>query len=169
MIKDAFISPCGKYRYALWRIWDTSLPLVMFISLNPSKADDNIDDPTIRRCISFSRSWGYGGFSIGNLLALRSPHPQDLWKDKDPIGPENDKWLVTLKAQAAMVVAAWGNNGAFQNRDHTVAGMFSDLYCLKISAKGRPCHPLYVAGKLKPKKISKHSGSAYAITNNFKK
>ena len=40
---DALLSPCRRYRYALWRRWGDGPP-AMFIGLNPSTADD----PTIR-------------------------------------------------------------------------------------------------------------------------
>lgn len=76
--KGAVISECGRYRYQLWRIWDESKPMVLFIMHNPSKADEKDDDPTIRRCIRFSKSWGYGGFYVGNISPYRATDPKDL-------------------------------------------------------------------------------------------
>ena len=154
MKKDAVISSCGKYRYALWRIWDETEPLVMFIGLNPSTADAVKDDNTIRKCEVFAKKWGFGGLSIGNLFALRSSKPTDLWKSDDPIGPENDKWLGALEAKAKIIVAAWGNHGAHLRRGQVVLKMFPDLYCLKVSAKGMPCHPLYLTRDLKPFRLA---------------
>jgi hypothetical protein len=52
--KEAEFSACRKNRYALWRVWNEADPLVMFIGLNPSVADETADDPTIRRCIQFA-------------------------------------------------------------------------------------------------------------------
>ena len=69
--RNAELSACGKYRYRLSRIWDDKKPLVLFIMLNPSTADAEQDDPTIRRCIAFAKNWGYGGFMAGNLFAFR--------------------------------------------------------------------------------------------------
>ena len=63
--KSATFSECRKYRYSLWRVWDESLPFVLFIGLNPSTADEIEDDPTIRRCINFTKEWGYGGMCMG--------------------------------------------------------------------------------------------------------
>ena len=76
----AAFSPCGRYRYKLWRVWDPARPLgcVMFLMLNPSTATDNEDDPTIRRCIGYARSWGYGGLYVGNLFAYRATDPRRL-------------------------------------------------------------------------------------------
>jgi hypothetical protein len=45
-----------KYRYTLTRVWDETKDKVMFIGLNPSTADEIEDDPTIRRCINFTKS-----------------------------------------------------------------------------------------------------------------
>jgi hypothetical protein len=59
--------------------------------LNPSTADERRDDPTIRRCIGFSRARGFGGKTVVNLFALRTPEPRDLREHADPIGPDNDR------------------------------------------------------------------------------
>jgi len=154
MKNDAVISSCGKYRYALWRVWDKARPLVMFIGLNPSTADAVKDDNTIRRCIAFAKTWDFGSLAVGNLFAFRATKPIELRKTSDPIGLENDKWLLELKKKAKITVAAWGNNGTYLNRDQDILKMFPDLYRLKISAKGMPCHPLYLSGNLKPTKIA---------------
>ena len=58
---DAKFSPCRKYRYVLCRVCDRTKPFAMFIGLNPSNADETKDDPTIKRCLNFAKSWGYGG------------------------------------------------------------------------------------------------------------
>ena len=56
-------------------------PLILFIGLNPSTADETKNDPTIRRCINFAKDWGYGGVMIANLFAFcllyTSPRPRD--------------------------------------------------------------------------------------------
>lgn len=83
----------------------------MFIGLNPSTADDKIDDPTIRRCINFAQSWGYGGLCVTNLFAFRATLPSNMKSAKDPIGPENDKSPIAHAKDARIVVAAWGCMG----------------------------------------------------------
>ncbi|GHX72979.1 hypothetical protein VCSRO16_3593 [Vibrio cholerae] len=72
MKNTAELSKCRKYRYALWRTWDSDKPFAMFIGLNPSTADEKNDDPTLRRCINFAKSWGYGGVCMANLFAFRA-------------------------------------------------------------------------------------------------
>jgi len=84
MKSHATFSPCRKYRYSLFRIWDEDKSLVLFIGLNPSTADEKEDDPTIRRCINFAKQWGwgYGGLIMGNLFSFRATQPSDLKQAK---------------------------------------------------------------------------------------
>lgn len=105
MVKDAVISDCGQYRYLLSRDWESGLQRLVFIGLNPSTADAEIDDPTIRRLIGFSKAWGYGGFDIVNLFALRSKDPKMLCDHDDPIGPLNDTYLSSPRTQSQIAVA----------------------------------------------------------------
>jgi hypothetical protein len=107
--KGAKFSGCRAYRYALWRTWDISKPYALFIGLNPSTADEVEDDPTLRRCIDFSKSWGYGGVYMANLFAYCATQPEVMKKAVAPIGPENDAWITQLASTAGVVIAAWGN------------------------------------------------------------
>ena len=151
MIKAAAFSLDRKYRYALWRIWDRRKPICMFIGLNPSTADENIDDPTIRRCKNYSADWNYGGICMTNLFAFRSTHPHDLLNTLKPIGPENNTWLMYLAIHSKIVVACWGNWGTMSKRNEEVRKLIPNLYCLSTTKRGQPKHPLYVpiAVKLK--------------------
>jgi len=96
MKTDAKFSTCRKYRYALWRIWDDSKPYAMIVGLNPSTADETKNDPTISRCINFSKDWGYGGLCMANLFAFRATKPSVLMSSNDPVGSANDDWLKKL-------------------------------------------------------------------------
>ena len=128
----------------MWRIWDETKPYALFICLNPSTADETDDDPTLRRCIEFARSWGYGGLCMGNLFAFRATQPKDLMKSSNPIGDDNDYWLKKLSKDAHVVIAGWGNHGVFLNRSEIVKKMLPNLYCLKKNKSGQPSHPLYL-------------------------
>lgn len=143
MQSGARFSTCKTYRYALWRQW-SDLPLVLFVMLNPSTADETRDDPTIRRCISLARQWGYGGCLVGNLFALRSPYPADLKRAVDPVGIHNDRWLKRLARRSDAVVGAWGNHGSYMRRGEMVAKRLPGLMCLGLTKAGQPRHPLYV-------------------------
>ena len=154
MKTDANLSACRKYRYALWRTWDDSKPYAMFIGLNPSTADETKDDPTIRRCINFSKDWGYGGLCMVNLFAFRATDPSDMISSNYPIRSENDDWIKKSAGKAGVIVAAWGNDGSYMGRSRKVIEMLPDLKCLKMNKSGEPAHPLYQPGSATPIKMS---------------
>ena len=147
---NAKFSACRKYRYALWRTWDESKPYAMIIGLNPSTADENENAPTITRCINFAKSWGYGGVCVTNLFAFRATVPSDMKASNDPIGTENDAWLYKLAKEAAIIVAAWGNDGSYLNRSGAIMGVLQNLHYIKMNKSGEPAHPLYLKVDLKP-------------------
>ncbi|HCG6550620.1 TPA: DUF1643 domain-containing protein [Vibrio parahaemolyticus] len=150
MKKTAKLSDCRTYRYELWRTWDDSKPYAMFIGLNPSTADETEDDPTIRRCINFAKSWGYGGLCMANLFAYRATQPEDMKRTSDPIGNQNDETLILLAQNAGVIVGAWGNDGVFLNRSEDVRALIPDLSVLKVNKSGEPAHPLYLKSTLTP-------------------
>lgn len=155
MKKSAIISDCNQYRYLLSRVWDESKPLIMFMMLNPSTADADIDDPTIRRCIGFAKSWDYGGIYVGNLFAFRATIPKDLILQIDPIGKHNIFYLKTMEAKCEGVVYSWGNSPIvrrlqklFPNYDPLYTYRPSVKYYIELSKDGTPKHPLYLKGNL---------------------
>lgn len=138
-----------KYRYALWRIWDESKGLIMFIGLNPSDADESTPDPTITRVVNFAKDWGYGGVYMMNLFALVSKDPKDLKKAKDPLG-DNDGWIEKIAPKCSEVVFAWGNFPQARERAKQVIKMFPNAKALVLNKDGSPKHPLYVLGTTTP-------------------
>ena len=122
--------------------------------LNPSTADETEDDPTIRRCISFSKDWGYGGLCMVNLFAFRATEPSAMMSSNYPIGSENDDWIKKSAGEAGVIVAAWGNDGSYMGRSKEVIEMLPDLKCLKMNKSGEPAHPLYQPGSATPIKMS---------------
>lgn len=150
MKKTAKLSDCRTYRYELWRTWDESKPYAMFIGLNPSTADETEDDPTIRRCINFAKTWGYGGLCMTNLFAYRATQPEDMKRASDPIGNKNDETLILLAKNAGVIVGAWGNDGMFLNRSKHVRALIPELNVLKVNKSGEPAHPLYLKSTLTP-------------------
>ena len=140
----AVLDSTEQYRYWLWRLWDADLPHVCFCMLNPSKADAATDDPTLRRCISFAKTWGYGSLSVVNLFAYRATCPRELKLTPDPIGLHNFSFIQLSSSQAALTVAAWGIYGAQLEQDQLVACMLKEPKCLGYTTAGHPKHPLYV-------------------------
>ncbi len=148
--REATFSSCQRYRYSLLREWSATQSKVLFVGLNPSTADAELDDPTIRRCIGFAKAWGFGGLYMGNLFAFRSTDPKGLLTASDPVGPDNDAVLLQLAQAAGLVVAAWGNHGAWMDRAGQVKSLFGPLSILKLNRSGQPAHPLYLKGDLRP-------------------
>jgi hypothetical protein len=145
----------SRYRYDLRRWWGPG-PRVAFIGLNPSTADHLEDDPTIRRCCGFARTWGFDGVIMVNLFAYRSTEPGVLRCQPDPVGPENDQHLLRACGEAGKIVACWGTWGGPSGRrdwadplckDPVIAmlGGFA-LECFGRTKDGSPKHPLYLRG-----------------------
>lgn len=153
--RDAVISECGQYRYRLSRHWNVG-PEATFIMLNPSTADAEADDATIRKCIGFAQRWGMGGLYVGNLFALRATDPKEMRKHRAPVGYQNRYHLEWICDRAAMsggrIICAWGANGGHQKQDKTFCEWFEslDLFCLRRTSKGAPEHPLYVPYDTQP-------------------
>ncbi|WPE19847.1 DUF1643 domain-containing protein [Shinella zoogloeoides] len=148
---SASVSPCGRYRYGLTRQWSDGL-MMGFVMLNPSTADADLDDPTIRRCIGFARREGCGGIVVVNLFPLRATDPAQLWATRylERFGPDSDnEFQRHLRMMTGPIVAAWGADGDSQGGD-AVALMRhylgSRLVCLGKTQQGAPRHPLYVRG-----------------------
>lgn len=146
----AVFDPTGRYRYLLWRRYAVG-PCVAFIMLNPSTADWGRDDPTIRRCVAFARSWGYGALEVVNLFAYRASSPAELIRVSDPVGPENERYLADAARRADLVVVGWGIHGSLGGRDALVVRLLdAKLYCLGTTQNGQPRHPLYLAATVMP-------------------
>jgi len=146
----AEFSPDRIHRYSLWRIWDREKPYAAFVGLNPSTADEQKNDPTVRRCINYARDWGYGGLIMLNIFAYRSTDPGNLYTASDPVGPENDSFIGNVSSRAGVTVAAWGNHGDFLNRGREVMTLLKNPHCLKLTKAGCPGHPLYLRKDLMP-------------------
>lgn len=153
MKKGAVFSPDSIYRYQLSRSWDIDKPKILFIMLNPSTADEFVEDPTIRRIVNYAKDWGYGSVYVGNLYAFRSTDPKGLNSVEDPIGPENITNIQVLIGLVDKVVYAWGNE---RKEPEWLKKIVTNPYCIDISKKGIPKHPLYLKKCLKPQLYIRH-------------
>lgn len=144
---DAVISDCGRYRFRLTRRWGDG-PTCGFIMLNPSTADAETDDPTIRRCISFAKREGCGGLVVVNLYAFRATKPADLWAldaSERIGGPQSEAEFHRAIQEAEIMIAAWGADT--KRAEHWIVQRYgSNLQCLGKTKGGHPRHPLYVRG-----------------------
>ena len=189
LASGATISECGTYRYRLWREWrlgnstqwdmwtdDFGKPVVdgagkqlgeplscVFVMLNPSTADGEDDDPTIRRCVAYAKAWGYDRLEVVNLFAYRATKPADLLAlshHDEPWGPNNKEHVTAAVARAGIVVCAWGANGSHMAQGETVLGWILEaaeldgreipVCALKLTLFGHPAHPLYLRRNEKP-------------------
>ena len=144
----ASFSPDGKCRYELWRKWDKNLPMVMFIGLNPSTANESADDPTIRRVKRFARDWGYGGVYMLNLFTYVTAYPEELKTCQNPLLMA-DEFLKMYAKDSEKIIFAWGSFYEAKERAIYVIKMFPSAYTLVRNKDGSPRHPLYVPGKTK--------------------
>lgn len=143
---SAIISDCGRYRYRLDRRWADG-PTMGFIMLNPSTADADKDDPTIRRCIGFAKREGCGALIVVNLFAFRATKPTALLDAEDPVGPDADDHLLTaIQHVDGPLVAAWGVWGRGHRPGDVTAMIGKHCVCLGKTRDGHPRHPLYVRG-----------------------
>jgi len=144
----AVFSEDRQYRYRLTRTWGSSGTHATWIMLNPSTADALEDDPTIRRCIGFTRQWGLDGLIVVNLFALRATDPAELLRARAPIGDANDQFIREAVHPWSVVVAAWGAHPLAAVRSQQVLEMITakaDVGCLGTTKGGYPRHPLYIA------------------------
>ena len=135
-----------RYRYSLGRTWADG-PRVCWVLLNPSTADADEDDRTLRRCLAFSRAWGAGSIEVVNLFALVSTRPGALRDDPDPAGASNGRAVRRAVARADVVVAGWGNvpPALLAAATQAMRGLPQRAWCLGLTGAGNPRHPLYVA------------------------
>lgn len=142
--KGALVSECGKFRYRLWRRWGEGRILI-FVMLNPSTADGELDDHTIRKCVAFAKLMGFGAIEVVNLFAYRATKPAELKAARFPVGPDNDKHIGAALFAGGTVVCAWGANAKGLPRVAEVMRLlhdnYHDAYCLRQS-NGVPHHPL---------------------------
>lgn len=154
--RAVFGGPRGCYRYALERLWDTALPAVLFVMMNPSTANPIMDDPTVAKCGRFARRWGYGRLLVGNTYAWRSTDQRGLLDAEDPVGPLNNDWLLTMAREASLVVFAFGTptSKPLLPRGMEVANTLHAQgiipHALRLTAANRPWHPLYLPDSIMP-------------------
>lgn len=148
--RGAILSECGAFRYWLSRRWAAGTVLLLCM-LNPSEADAEIDDATIRRGVTFAHVHGFGGLEVVNLFAYRAKRPADLARGGWQVGPENDEHINLAARSAGAICVAWGaigDRGPASDRVQVVAPILraagKPLQCLQLTRSGFPQHPLYL-------------------------
>lgn len=155
---SARFSPCRTWRYELRRQiglgFNRLNRVVNFLMLNPSAADETVNDPTVRRCIGFAEAWGAETLIVTNLFAYRATDPRELEQQADPVGPGNDDAIYDAALESSCLIAAWGCHGDLFSRG---AGVLLELrrrgvlpHALRLTKGGFPEHPLYLPSDLQP-------------------
>lgn len=151
---SAVFSDCQRYRYQLREIWNPAGPLVLWLLMNPSVACVDYGDPTLRKTGTFARAWGYGGQLVGNVHAYRATDKKRLLELDDPVGPENDRMILEMAAEAKTVVLAYGQPPkALRARGAELVALLRHhpgLCHLRLAQDGTPVHPLYLPSTLRP-------------------
>ncbi|MFK7870065.1 MAG: DUF1643 domain-containing protein [Roseobacter sp.] len=152
---EAVHSDCESYRYSLTRTWSDRGQKLTFIMLNPSKADERKNDPTVERCERRAKHLACGAFRVVNIFAWRETDPAALRRASQPIGPDNGDVLAEAAHWADLIIAAWGVHGAHLGQGPKAeAHLRSDghtLHHLGLTKDGHPRHPLYVSYQTLPK------------------
>ncbi len=168
----ASISDCGTYRYTLYRKTKSPVRWVkkcLFIMLNPSTADAEKDDPTIRRCLSFAEREGCTDLTVVNLYALRATNPKEMiallqYSPMEAFGGTDQKkhLLEQIEDHSQMnhlIICAWGKQKGIEGHADRVMKIINEnkgtAYCLGKTKEGYPRHPLYVKGD---KPLEQYSG-----------
>lgn len=154
-VATAVFSECRTYRYLLLRIWDKQVPPLVLVMLNPSTADELNNDPTVERCVRRARALGAGGLIVVNIFAYRSTDPEALREVADPVGPENDHYILqAITGPRFAVICAWGKDGLINGRQDAVrtliVGAGVQVMALGLNKDGTPTHPLYIAYERQP-------------------
>lgn len=143
--KDAIFSPNRDYRYALWRIWSPNRPLLLFIGINPSIANELESDPTITRNMTRASRNGFGGLLVANLFGLVSTDRKLLLKVTDPVGELNDYYIQQMVKLSSVQLCAWGSFKGVKPRADIVYQLLNNPVSLLVNQDGEPGHPLYVS------------------------
>lgn len=163
---ETVFSEDRTHRYTLWREWSMGIlepdnpGFVNFICLNPSTATETVDDPTMRKCIKFAKSWGYGAMCVTNIFGYRATDPEDMKAfaraGGDPVGPQNDYFIQLAAVTAELVVCAWSQHATFMGRGGDVkemleeAGVTLHYFKMGVGKDPQPHHPLYLPDSTKP-------------------
>ncbi len=155
VVSVAQFSDCRRYRFTLSRTWDAGLKSALFVMMNPSTADEQVNDPTVAKAMRFARAWGYGRLYVGNVCAYRATDKMALLGVDDPVGPGNIDAIIGMARDADVTVVAHGQlpKGLQVHADTVCATLRQAgiaLKMLRLSKHGVPVHPLYLPEILRP-------------------
>jgi hypothetical protein len=146
---SAVFSPCGLFRYRLEREVQATGPVYAYLGVNPSFAGAEINDQTVKKWIGFTRIFGGRRFIVGNPFAFKATDVRKLATAADPVGPDNDRHLRAIAAEADILVPCWGSRDKIprplhRRLDDTLAMLLATgkpVMAFGFTASGDPTHP----------------------------
>ncbi len=151
MKRSADISEDGRLRWTLTREWRRETGSALFVMLNPSTADAEKDDPTIRNIIDRAYNWGFGKLVVVNLFPIRSSSPDAAFAWMQTVGSNadaegNERIIRDEARKAGIVICAWGGTHWAQAKGQRMWSMLRSLdvetFCIGRTKNGYPKHPL---------------------------
>lgn len=158
--KAEFYGDRNQYRLWLSRNWsmrrftDGRTPYALWIGMNPSVASGEIDDPTIRREMAFTKAMMIDTYVKVNVMDYRATAPEQLlYPDTVPRSDKNLDCIVGMAERARVIIAAWGALPKPLRRyaDDVLRALTGrPLYCMGRTKDGSPRHPLYLPSVARP-------------------
>ena len=147
----AVFSACGRYRYWLRRnLTSGSNSHVLWIMMNPSRANEDVNDPTTTMTTGISARHGYDVHGVVNLSALIEPNSANLPAEAAHTGEANmiaiERALSWIARNKGDIVIAWGANRRLKSREAELLFRLRrrPLLCLGRNADGSPRFPKYI-------------------------
>lgn len=151
----------GMYRYTLTRVWDPAGTQLTAVMLNPSAANLEAEDPTVYGMVERAIQLGHGSLVVVNVFAAIATYSEDLYTMADPVGPENDRYILEAHQAGAMTIIGWGKHAAAKklkgsrhvDRHQKVLAMLEaekPVHAFQVNKDGTPKHPLYVSYATRP-------------------
>src|SRR5690606_28870987 len=149
---DVVMSVDGRHRQLMRRWLGDAFPqrYIMFIGMNPSTADANVDDPTCAREWSFARREGFSGMAKCNVGDYRATDPKTLVQPGVvAVSEANIPTIRRVARGAGQVVLCHGKlNRALAPAGRAIVEALREdgieLWCFGTNADGSPRHPLYL-------------------------
>lgn len=146
---EAKFSERRTYRFLLTHRWDDR-PLVLFLLMNPSGADERFLDATTKKTAGMAMGWEYGGQVIANVSPYRRTDSTRLKEYQHLPGILEYNYEVIHEAASSVerVVIAHGHmpTRILQHWAETIVhglAIIHPLYVLGLAPRsGEPMHPL---------------------------
>lgn len=151
-----FVGDRDEHRLELWRIWGDPKPFVLWIGMNPSTAEADVDDNTVRIEQRFSREWGFAAYCKTNVMSYRVTNPAGLLQPGvNPADQRNLDIILGLAQQAGTVVLTIGSlPPRLRPYGETVVRVLANagiqMKCLGVTADGSPRHVRGLPARAEP-------------------